>query len=191
MSAEERRAVRETLALPADRDLWLWIGVRPLVKGLDRVIAALAGRAAHLVVCGAGADAPGLAQMLQGAARSGCRDRIRILGRVDGETLTGLLGAADLLVHPARNEVTGTVIIEALASGLPVIATEICGHAVHVEAAAAGIVLPEPFIRARLDAALAAATPEQRRRWSDSALAYVHTRELTSGIERAADLILA
>ena len=31
-----------------------------------------------------------------------------------------LLLAADLLIHPARNEATGTVLIEALAAGLPV-----------------------------------------------------------------------
>ena len=40
---------------------------------------------------------------------------------------------------------TGTVILEALVNGLPVITTSACGYAKHVRAAGAGIVLEEPF----------------------------------------------
>lgn len=54
-----------------------------------------------------------------------------------------LLQAADLLLHPAYNENTGKVIIEAISSGLPVICTGVCGFAKYVKDANAGIVLDD------------------------------------------------
>ena len=53
-----------------------------------------------------------------------------------------LLSAADLMVHPARNEATGTVLAEAAVCGLPVICSENCGYAPLVKDAG-GVVLPE------------------------------------------------
>lgn len=45
---------------------------------------------------------------------------------------------------------------EALVAGLPVISTKICGYAPYIEAAHAGIILPEPYrqqdLRQALDA---------------------------------------
>ena len=55
------------------------------------------------------------------------------------------MAAADLLVHPARYDTAGTVILEGIVNGLPVITTAACGYARHVEAANAGSVLKEPF----------------------------------------------
>jgi len=54
-----------------------------------------------------------------------------------------LMQAADLLLHPAYNENTGKVIIEAISSGLPVICTGACGFAKYVKEAEAGIVLDD------------------------------------------------
>ena len=63
------------------------------------------------------------------------------------------MAGADVLLHPARREAAGNVLAEAVASALPVICTECCGYA-DLVAAAGGIVLPEPFEVARLEAAL-------------------------------------
>ena len=49
------------------------------------------------------------------------------------------------MVHPAHNENTGTVLLEAIAAGLPVLATDVCGYADHITAAEAGTVLDSPF----------------------------------------------
>ena len=54
-----------------------------------------------------------------------------------------MLGA-DLFLHPARNESAGSALIEALAAGLPVLTTEICGFAPFVQNAT-GTVLANPF----------------------------------------------
>jgi UDP-glucose:(heptosyl)LPS alpha-1,3-glucosyltransferase len=100
--------------------------------------------------------------------------------------------AADLLLHPARWENTGGVILEAMVAGLPVVSTANCGFSVHVERAAAGLVVPEPFSQAALDAAVAAALdPGRRTQWSDNARRYVAKTDVHSGQQRAAELIEA
>jgi UDP-glucose:(heptosyl)LPS alpha-1,3-glucosyltransferase len=62
--------------------------------------------------------------------------------------------AADLLIHTARTENTGTVLIEAMAAGLPVLVTENCGYAFHVRDAKAGYLVPMPFEQETLNKAL-------------------------------------
>lgn len=54
-----------------------------------------------------------------------------------------LIAAADVLIHPARCENTGTVIVEALAAGTPVITTATCGFAHYVKESMGGIVVAE------------------------------------------------
>ena len=61
--------------------------------------------------------------------------------------------ASDLMVHPARQEGTGTVLIEAIASGVPVICSGACGFSPYVRESS-GAVLSEPFQQSELDAAL-------------------------------------
>ena len=61
------------------------------------------------------------------------------------DKLEELYAAADLMIHPARNEATGTVLVEALCSRLPVLTTKLCGYAEFTEASGGGVVLPEPF----------------------------------------------
>jgi UDP-glucose:(heptosyl)LPS alpha-1,3-glucosyltransferase len=103
--------------------------------------------------------------------------------------LNELFTSSDLLVHPARLDVTGTVILEALAHGLPVVTTANCGFSIHVAAADAGIVLPVPFERDRFERALGEATRERRTRWAQNAVAYCADPKLYSGIDRACELI--
>jgi UDP-glucose:(heptosyl)LPS alpha-1,3-glucosyltransferase len=101
------------------------------------------------------------------------------------------MAAADLLVHPARLDTTGTVILEAIVNGLPVIATAVCGFSVHVSRADAGIVLPEPFQQRALADALAGAEDQVfRSHWTGNAIAYGADPELYRGLERAADAIV-
>jgi UDP-glucose:(heptosyl)LPS alpha-1,3-glucosyltransferase len=117
-------------------------------------------------------------------------DRIRWLGHRDD--IGELMAASDLLVHPARLDITGTVILEAIANGLPVITTSVCGYAPHVAAAQAGIVLDEPFRRDQLVAAIGkSAQSGTAALWSANARRYGETTDLYSGLDRAADLIIA
>ena len=190
-TADERALLRTQHGLSTDAFVWLWVGLQPHVKGLDRVIPALARYPrAVLLICGASAGHRQVAALLAQARRHGIADRVRVLGTVSDE-LRALYRLSDLLVHPARLDVTGTVILEAMAHGLPVITTAICGYSIHVATADAGVVLPMPFDQDTMERALAGADPEQRLRWSRNAFAYCADPKFYSGIDRACDLIEA
>ena len=49
------------------------------------------------------------------------------------------------MFHPARAESAGGVIIEALASGVPVVSSAVCGYNTYIAEAGAGIIIPDPF----------------------------------------------
>jgi UDP-glucose:(heptosyl)LPS alpha-1,3-glucosyltransferase len=102
------------------------------------------------------------------------------------------MAAADVFVHPARYDTTGTVILEAIVNGLPVITTSSCGYAKHVNSANAGIVVQEPFRSQTLVAALEIAhDPACIERWSSSGSEYGQQSSLYEGRGRATELIVA
>ncbi|MDC7983449.1 glycosyltransferase family 4 protein, partial [Rhodoplanes sp. TEM] len=177
-----RERLRASLGLGTET-AWLTIGVQPSTKGLDRTVAALAGRPeARLLVAGLAATDRAARDVIGLARRHGVAERILWLGH--REDVPAVMAAADLLVHPARLDTTGTVILEAVVNGLPVIASGVCGYAEHVTAAGAGLVLPEPFAADAFAAALAtAADPARRAVWSDGGGAYGVRPELYTGRE--------
>ena len=64
-----------------------------------------------------------------------------------------LLLGADLMVHPARNEAAGTVLVESIATGLPLICSGLCGYSPFVRDSG-GRVLSEPFSQSEFNDAL-------------------------------------
>ncbi len=122
--------------------------------------------------------------------------RLEIGGRViftGGRTdVPRFLAAADIFLHPALQENTGGVLIEALAASLPVLVTAVCGYSVHVERAQAGYLVPEPFLQADLDQLLMEMldSAEKRVEWSENARKYVAKTDLFSLAERAAEKIM-
>jgi UDP-glucose:(heptosyl)LPS alpha-1,3-glucosyltransferase len=101
------------------------------------------------------------------------------------------MAAADLLVHPARYDTTGTVILEAVVNGLPVVTTAACGYAAHVEAAQAGVVVKEPFDFRLFLAALDEAQESVRQQsWSKAGVEFGQSGTLYEGKLRAAEIIL-
>lgn len=54
-------------------------------------------------------------------------DRVKFLGNIERENLYKLIGEYSLLVHPAREEGFGLVIIEAMAAKIPVLVSDIAG----------------------------------------------------------------
>jgi UDP-glucose:(heptosyl)LPS alpha-1,3-glucosyltransferase len=142
---EIRSAFRQTLGLGEGDKLLLQVGSGFRTKGLDRSIRALASlprtllASTQLGVVGSGNQRP-YARL---ARRLGVADHVVFLGPRDD--VPRILVSADLLVHPAYYENTGTVLLEALASGLPVVASGVCGYAHYIEQAQAGWVIPEPF----------------------------------------------
>jgi UDP-glucose:(heptosyl)LPS alpha-1,3-glucosyltransferase len=191
-SDEQRRSIRREFGIPDCRSLWLWAGLQPRVKGLDRVIDALARfPGARLLIAGLKDDDTKLLPFLRRAARLGVRDRIHPLGFAPRGAMMRALAAADVLAHPARQDVTGTVILEAVVKGTPVVSTAVCGYSTHVARSGAGRVLAEPFDAAAFDAALAEVCGPSNGLFSDKGIAYGRNPALFSGIGCAAALIEA
>jgi UDP-glucose:(heptosyl)LPS alpha-1,3-glucosyltransferase len=185
-----RERMRANLGLGAGTLVWLAVGGWPRTKGFDRIVAALpAVPQASLLVCGVDARSRAGADLIRQARRCGVADRVRLLG--SREDVPQLMAAADLLVHPARTETTGTVILEAVINGLPAVVTEECGFSFHVRNADGGIVIPAPFTSRKLIHALQRATELSRREaWSRNAAAYGANPELYSGIDKALAVIV-
>jgi UDP-glucose:(heptosyl)LPS alpha-1,3-glucosyltransferase len=154
-AASRRRALRENLGVEPQDYVLLFLGSGFVTKGLDRAIRSVAR------VRG---EQPSISPRLLVVGRDKRRTfhhMARRLGVGDITTFLGgrddvpdLLLAADVLVHPALVEAGGTVLLEALVAGLPVVTTDACGYAHHIEAGRAGIVLPSPFSQDALDRAV-------------------------------------
>jgi glycosyltransferase involved in cell wall biosynthesis len=104
----------------------------------------------------------------------GLRDRVRFAGPLIGVDLDRCYGSADLLVLPSRSETYGMVVTEALARGLPVVATDVGGVREALGHATGGI-QPGRLVPPEDPAALAAALrawlgeAEVRRTWRRAA----------------------
>jgi len=190
---EIRAAFRNEFGLDEQDRLLVQIGSGFKTKGLDRSLAALAALPADLRqrtrLIAIGADEPSAFRRL--ATTLGVADQVEILaGRDD---IPRFLLGADLLIHPAYNENTGTVLLEAVVAGLPVLTTAVCGYAHYIVDAGAGVVVPEPFAQPVLNEALARMLTDDaaRRTWQANGLAFAETADIYDNAEVAADVILA
>ncbi|HMV54552.1 MAG TPA: glycosyltransferase family 4 protein [Rhodocyclaceae bacterium] len=189
---EARAAFGAEFGLAADDLLVVQIGSDFPRKGLDRTIAAIASlpgplrRRTRLVAIGEDDPRP----YRRSAQALGIGDQVFLPGGRN-DVPRFLLGA-DLLTHPARHENTGTVLLEALVAGLPVLVSAACGYAHYIVDADAGKVVAEPFDQAALNDALATMLGDAnaRTRWRNNALAFADRTDLYSMPERAADIIL-
>ena len=191
-AAEIRAEFRREFQLTDSDFLLLQVGSGFKTKGLDRSLKALASLPEALQkrtrLIAIGQDEPTGFQRM--ARALGVDERVSILpGRSD---IPRFMLGADLLVHPAYNENTGTVLLEALVAGLPVLVTAVCGYAHYVAEADGGRVLEEPFAQQQMDETLAAmlADPAARARWSANALDFSEVADIYSNAEHAADVIL-
>ncbi|MBT8765610.1 glycosyltransferase family 4 protein [Metapseudomonas boanensis] len=192
-AAEIRADFRREFKLGNDDLLLAQIGSGFKTKGLDRSLKALADlprelrKRTRLIVIGQDDPKPFLLQV----KALGISDQVDILkGRSD---IPRFLLGADLLIHPAYNENTGTVLLEALVAGLPVLVTDVCGYAHYIAEADSGRVVSSPFQQEALNRMLAEmlADPAARLRWSANGLAFADSADLYSMPQHAADVILA
>ncbi|MCB5191580.1 glycosyltransferase family 4 protein [Methylobacillus arboreus] len=192
--AEMRAYLRNAFDLPQDTILALLVGSGFYMKGLDRAVQALASlpeaMRKHFKLIAIGQDKPG--PFINMARKLGVGDNLIISrGRPD---IPQLMQGADFYLHPAYRENTGLVILEAMASGLPVLATASCGYALHVQAAEAGSVVPVPFEQATLNRmlqemlSLVQGRDAQLDAWRDNGLHY--TRGLMVANDGSAEALI-
>ena len=149
-TAQLRTEARAEFAISDDTLSVIQVAAAFHTKGVDRSLSIL-GQAKQR----------GILQKFKFIVVGGTSDKVRnemkLLAKECGLTeneiiFTGprqdirrLLCGADLMLHPARAEATGGVLIEALASGVPVISSGICGYNSFIRQADAGMFLDEPF----------------------------------------------
>ena len=135
-------ALRTALGLPADARIVVTVAVLRPPKGIADLIAALPAVLAsvpdtHLVLVG---DGPARSDLEHTAATTGVAGRVHFLGhRVD---VAEVLAGSDVFVLPSHTEALPTVLIEAMASGLPVVATEVGGIPEMVERGGSALLVP-------------------------------------------------
>ncbi|HEX8588875.1 glycosyltransferase family 4 protein [Pseudomonas sp.] len=192
-AAEIRAEFRREFKLADDDLLLVQIGSGFKTKGVDRSLKALAAlppdlkKRTRLFVIGQ--DDPKVFQLQ--STTLGLGDHVTFMkGRSD---IPRFLLGADLLIHPAYNENTGTVLLEALVAGLPVLVSAVCGYAHYIAEADSGLVLDEPFEQNQLNQYLARMLKDDavRSTWSRNGLTFADTADLYSMPQHAADVILA
>lgn len=120
-------------AWPRGRRRLLAVGRLVPRKGFDLAVAALRNVPnAELVIAGgppadALRDDPEARRLRRIARRFGVAHRVRLVGRVDREDMPDLLRSADLVVCTPWYEPFGMVPLEAMACGVPVVATAVGG----------------------------------------------------------------
>jgi glycosyltransferase involved in cell wall biosynthesis len=140
-AAPGRDEARKSLGLGTGPIL-LCVGRLARDKGFATAIEALARLEsdARLLVLGSG---PERALLEQTARRTGVSDRVDFLGSKPRAEVVHHLAASDVFVFPTeRDEAAPLVPLEAMAAGLPVVASDIGGGAELIESGKNGLLVP-------------------------------------------------
>ena len=149
-SEESRREMRQELGIPADAVVMLTAGQIGLRKGLNTLAEAAVRLSDSL---------PGLHWMLAGERFSTKAESIEFEHSIDAafrsaeprltyhrlgwrSDMPRVMSAADVLVHAARQEPLGRVILEASAAGLAIVATDVGGTSEIVQHGESALLVP-------------------------------------------------
>jgi glycosyltransferase involved in cell wall biosynthesis len=139
-----RTASFPALGIGESDQVILFLGRLHPSKGVDLLVDAffrLASQHPDSILVIAGPDEHGFSQKIQDqAVLQNLEHRIRIPGMVTGDLKTELLARADLFVLPSMGEGLSMAVLEALASGTPVILSPECNLPVVAEVKAGAIV---------------------------------------------------
>jgi glycosyltransferase involved in cell wall biosynthesis len=173
-SHEERSLVRSRLGIEEDQVLFLMAaGIRP-VKNMEMAIRAFAkveerGVNASLLIAGQVMDQQEADRIL---TLAGTLRSFSYLGDLSPQEVRQVMGAADVYLNTSKNEGMSGAILEAMAEGLPVLASEIPGNAALIRDGENGLLfdpfsldeLVEAMIRLSLDIGLRRTLGENGRR---------------------------
>ena len=162
-------SARRHLSLPTGRRVIASVGHLIPRKGHELVIEAIAALPdVTLLIAGSGPEGDALASLAQ---RLGIGERVRFLGQLGHQQLPLVYSASDALVLASSNEGWANVLLEAMACGTPVVATDVGGSREVVDAPEAGVLVARRDGRTIADAlaGLLAAPPDRAatRRYSE------------------------
>lgn len=143
---ETRAALRREWGIPDDGLVVLTVAQFVKRKGYQYIVEAMTrlqaeGQIDRFHFVWASAPTPAIYEPLKQAMdAAGCADRVRLLGHRDD--IDRCLDAADIFLLPSEREGMPLVIIEAMAKGVPVIASAVSG--IPEELGDCGSLLPDP-----------------------------------------------
>lgn len=187
---------------PADGPLRIVaVGTLHEVKGQTHLIEACRrlvadGRAVRCRIVGEGVDRPRLTAQIEAASLA---DVVTLVGQLTADRVTAELLDADVLVAPSvptrggKREGIPVVLMEAMATGLPVVASRLSGIPELVEDGVSGLLVPagDPAALAEALATLAE-DPALRRRLGIAGRATIlRDFDVTASAARLADRIVA
>ena len=144
--AKQRTRKRKELGIPADSMVIGYVGWLIPIKGVTHLVNAMAKIAepfpkSLLVLVGKGDDkGEEEIKLKEQVGRAGLADKVRFLGwRSD---VAEIMGCFDIFVLPSLNEGMGRVLVEAMAAGLPIVASRVGGIPDLVKDGQNGLLVP-------------------------------------------------
>jgi len=181
---EIREKYRKEFKLNDDDFALLTIASRFKTKGLDRSIAALASlpeaikKKTFLFIVG------------NDKQEKYQHKNLNLVFLNSRDDVASLLLMADLLIHPARLENTGSTLLEAMLAGTPTLVTDCCGYAHYITESNAGKLIATPFKQQEMNQLLLGMlNKEALLTWQQNALNYCKTADFFSLIEKAVQFI--
>lgn len=125
----DKNPIRDKLGLPQDKVIFLFAGHIIKTKGIYELVEAFQHVVnqyplCELYFCGYGSDFNALKKTVN---ESSMRDHIKIVGNVEPSLMPLWMQASDVFVLPSYCEGMPNVVMEAMACGLPVVATSVGG----------------------------------------------------------------
>tara|TARA_A100001391_G_scaffold116853_1_gene79155 strand:- start:156 stop:1322 length:1167 start_codon:yes stop_codon:yes gene_type:complete len=142
----ERDAARTELNQPVDQPLIVCVANLKAVKGHEVLLKAFAALprdlGARLVLIGSPSD-PSVAQQIgELIATKGCKDSVLKIGARPPDEVAKWLQAADVFALASHREGCCNAVLEALATGTPVVATAVGSNLQEIRAGIDGFVVP-------------------------------------------------
>lgn len=121
----EKEEIRNELGLPNDKKIMLSIGNFIALKNLGSLIKQTKEiENGLLVLIGEGELKNDFVNQIK---KNHLQDKVKLIGRKEGDELKKYFKAADVFLFPTNRDTFGYVVVEALASGLPVICSKNAG----------------------------------------------------------------
>ncbi len=126
-SSEEKKDIRKRLHLPIDKNIILFAHRLSERKGADKIVdmaSLLSEESAVFVIAG---DGPLFEDIKKSVERRNLEKQILLLGKIPHKDIAPYFFAADVFIMPSREEGFPHVLLEAMAAGVPFVASTVGG----------------------------------------------------------------
>ena len=127
---QDKKTARQMLDLDENTPIALYVGRFDPIKGIERLLKAIAHLRRHqrvqlLLIGGDGPQTEEFQHLQRLVSELGIQESVTFLGRIEQKQLPPYYSAADVVVIPSYYESFGLVGLESLACGTPVVSTRV------------------------------------------------------------------